>query len=291
VVVDGGPALSRPVLKALPVDWPLVHLQRPPCGVPDAFNQGLAVANGTYLWFLNGGDTLRDPAALVGMLAALDRDCSLDFVCGGAYLRRDGRALYPIGPRRTLLGNVLGRSWMCHQAVIYRRSSLDRVGTFSTAYRVAGDYDYHIRCYLAGLRGRFTTAPVVDYDMGGGSNDAATAFAEFKQIQRSFRGALPAWVSSLNEIVRTVEYHRILIMRTLAGTAMGSRLRPTWATLNRWMRLRRTSSRVLASGSMHRGRPVHGCDAASGGRDCTSGGASSARRDNDQRVQHGQEEE
>lgn len=239
VVVDGGPALSRPVLDALPPGWPLVHLERLPRGVPDAFNQALAVASGTYLWFLNGGDALREPAALSGMLAELDRDRSVDFACAGAYLHRDGRPLYPVAPRHTLLGNILGRSWMCHQAVVYRRSSLDRVGMFSTACRAASDYDYHIRCYVAGLRGRFTTVPVVDYDMGGGSNDVVTVFAEFKRIQRSHRGALPAWVNGLNEIVRTVEYGRILTLRTLAATPMGSRLRPAWTKLNRWVRPQR----------------------------------------------------
>jgi glycosyltransferase involved in cell wall biosynthesis len=240
IVVDGGPALSRPVLDALPAGWPLVHVEQRPGGVPHAFNEALTVATGRYVWFLNGGDGLRDPAALARMIEALDRDHSRDFICGAAYLRRDGRPLYPMAPRRTLLGNILGRSWICHQAVIYRRSALHRIGPFSTAYRVAGDYDFHIRCYIAGLRGTFTTEPFVDYDMAGGSNDIATVFGEFKRAQRAHRKGLPAWVTWANEIVRTFEYTRMLAMRTLAATPLGARLRPSWATLNRWLRGRKT---------------------------------------------------
>ncbi len=242
VVVDGSPALSRPVLDGLPAGWPLVHVERPPRGVPDAFNQALAVARGTYIWFLNGGDGLREAAALSRMIAVLDHDRSVDLVCGGAYLYRNGVALYPMLPRHTLLGNILGRSWMCHQAVLYRRASFARIGPFSTAYRATGDYDYHIRCYVAGLAGRFTTDLLVDYDMEGGSNEIVTVFREFKRIQRSHRGALPAWVNGVNEIVRPLEYGRILTLRTLAATRLGAGLRPLWAKLNRWLRARRTSS-------------------------------------------------
>ena len=238
-MVDGGPAVGRPVLETLPAGWPLVHLERPPLGVADAFNQALAAARGTYVWFLNGGDALREPAALSRMLALLDDDPALDLVCGGAYLYRNGRALYPMGPRPTLLANLVGRSWMCQQAVIYRRASLERVGTFSTAYRATGDYDFHIRCYVTGLRGRFTTELLVDYDMGGGSNDIVPVFAELKRIQRSHRKALPLWVNGLNEVVRTFEHARILTLRGLAATPIGGRLRPVWARLNRWVRPRR----------------------------------------------------
>lgn len=238
VVVDGSPARSRPVLDGLPAGWPLVHVEQPPRGVPHAFNAALDVARGTYVWFLNGGDTLREPAALARMLGVLQQDPAADFVCGGAYLTRDGRALYPTVPRHTLLGNILGRSWMYHQAVVYRRASLARIGPFSTAYRAASDYDFHVRCYVAGLRGRFTDDVPVDYDMGGGSNDVGTVFREFKRIQRSHRDELPAWVNCANEIVRRVEYARILTLRTLSATRLGAGLRPTWATLNRRLRRR-----------------------------------------------------
>lgn len=236
VVVDGSPAVSCPVLDGLPAGWPLVNVEELPGGVPQAFNQGLAVARGTFIWFLNGGDGLHNLAALARMLELLEHDLTADFVCGGAYLTRHGVLLYPTVPRRTLLGNILGRSWLYHQAVLYRRASLDRVGSFSTAYGTAGDYDYHVRCYVAGLRGRFTGDMLVDYDMGGVSSDVGTVFEQLKEIQRSHRAELPGWVNWANEIVRNAEHARIVAMRTLSATRLGASLRPAWTTLNRWLR-------------------------------------------------------
>lgn len=236
VIVDGAPERSRPLLDRLPAAWPLVHVTETPDGVPRAFNRGLEVATGVYAWFLNGGDGLRDRAALERMLAILERDPTVDLVCAGAYLSRSGVGLYPTAPWRSLAGNLLGRNWMYHQAVIYRRASLRGIGPFSSDYRVAGDYDLHLRGYAAGLRARFITEAVVDYDMSGGSNDVGAAFREFKRIQRSHRHALPAWMNGLNEIVRPLEYARVLILRTLSSTGLGIRLRPLWASANRWLR-------------------------------------------------------
>jgi glycosyltransferase involved in cell wall biosynthesis len=242
VVVDSSPALSRSLLDALPAGWPLVHVEQSAGGVSQAFNRAVAVARGTYVWFLNGGDALRDPAALSRMLGVLEQDRAADFVCGGAYLHRHGFPLYPTVPRHTFLGSILGRNWIYHQAVVYRRPALTRIGPFSTAYRVAGDYDHHICGYVAGLRGRFTADVLVDYDMGGGSNDVIAVFREFKQIQRAHADELPTWVNWGNEIVRHVEYARILAQRRLSATRLGAYLRPSWAKLNRWLRQRRTSA-------------------------------------------------
>jgi hypothetical protein len=125
--------------------------------------------------------------------------------------------------------------------VVYRRTSwLGSV--LSTAYHTSADYDYHVRCFVAGLRGRFTANVLVNYDMGGGSNDVATVFGELKHIQRSHRDELRPWVNWANEIVRTFEYVRILLLRKLSATPFGASLRVVWAKLNRSLRKRQAET-------------------------------------------------
>jgi hypothetical protein len=140
------------------------------------------------------------------------------------------RPLFAAGPTLSV-GAPCGRR---------RARAQSPVGLFSTAQRVARDYDYHVRCYLAGLRGRFTTDVLVNYDMTGGSNDIVTLFREFRQIQRSHSDALPTAVNWVNEIVRPAEYARMRSLRRLAATPIGASLRPSWATLNRWLRTGKT---------------------------------------------------
>jgi hypothetical protein len=90
---------------------------------------------------------------------------------------------------------------------------------------------------------------MVNYDMGGGSNNIIAAFAEFKHIHHAQRAALPMWVVGANEVVRTVEYGRIRTLRMLAATRFGRRLRPAWAKFRRAAHWRRAQLRDGASTS------------------------------------------
>ena len=243
IVVDSSPSLNRPVLAKLPRAWPLIHVEQPPQGVFAAFNRALGLAQGAYLWFLNGGDSLYDLRVLPKVLRVLDQDPATDLVCAGAYLTRSGTALYPTSPSRTFLRNLLGRSWMYHQAVVYRRASIMRVGPYSPSYTLAGDYDFHLRCYLAGLRGRFLADILSAYDMTGGSTDVVRVFQEIREIHRSHMAHLPSWVNWANEVVRTVEYRRIRLLRRLSQTKPGARLRPLWWKLKRVAHAGRVSFR------------------------------------------------
>jgi GT2 family glycosyltransferase len=125
---------------------------------------------------------------------------------------------------------------MCHQATIYRRQALERVGPYPVAFDVAGDYEFHLRCYLAGLRARFVADVIVDYDVEGKSCDVVATFRQLKAIQRAHAGALPRWVRWANEVIRAIEYGRIVGLRRLSATPVGAALRPAWVRLNRRVR-------------------------------------------------------
>jgi hypothetical protein len=241
LVIDASPDLNRPVLGRLTPGWPLVHVIQAPKGIYEAFNQALVLAHGAYVWFLNGGDGLRRFDTLQALLRMLDADPGLDLVGAGAYLRRAGEPLYPVYPWRSLIANLVGRSWIYHQAMIYRRASLARVGPYATTYRSTGDYELNMRCYIAGLRGRFIGEALVDYDTTGGSSDVSLVFRELKASQQAHRSALPWWVRHANELARPAEHARTRALRWLASTRPGRALRPVWVRLNRGARAARRS--------------------------------------------------
>jgi glycosyltransferase involved in cell wall biosynthesis len=238
VVVDGSPDVNAALLAALPASWPLIHLAQPPAGIYPAFNLALSRARGRYVWFLNGGDGLCDGGALAKALAALESAPELDLVAGGALRTRRGRPLYPTRPRRSFVLNLLGRNWICHQATIYRRRVFDTVGPYALAFDATGDYEHHLRCYLAGLRAAFAGDLIATYDVEGGSNDVVAVFRQVKAIQRLHGAALPGWVRGANEIIRPLEYWRIRGLRRLARTRLGSVARRIWVRVHRWARAR-----------------------------------------------------
>ncbi|MBI3555404.1 MAG: glycosyltransferase [Deltaproteobacteria bacterium] len=95
VIVDSSPTENAATLAPLRGKISrLVHLTTPAEGVYAAINAGLAKACGEYVWFLNGGDRLRDRAALATALEAFRADEGCDLIASGVELQRDGGYLY-----------------------------------------------------------------------------------------------------------------------------------------------------------------------------------------------------
>lgn len=233
IVVDSSPADNKAVLADLPRNWPLVHVQAPPKGVYPAFNAGLERAQGQYFWFLNGGDRLVSLATLAKAIETLRGDSLLDFVCAGAQLYRDGRYLYSRQPAENLFAAIVGSNRLCHQALVYRRSVFDRLGSFSTDLKIAGDYEHHFRCYAMGLKLGRVDGDLVVFDMGGVSGNYANAFSEFRVVHGRIRGRVPTWVSLANSAVWAEERAKIGVLKFFARSRAADALRPLWLAWNR----------------------------------------------------------
>lgn len=154
----------------------------------------------------------------------LDSMENLDLIVTGAMLTRKGEPLYPRLPAHSFTWTLLGHNKVCHQAMLYRRDALRRVGDFNPKYPQAADYEHYFRCLIEGLRVRCLRKELVDFDMDGTSNDYHNAFKEFKTIHRDLAPKLPTWVNIANEIFRTLELAKVATMK---------RLRPLWVRWNR----------------------------------------------------------
>lgn len=121
-----------------------VHSE-PDHGLYDAMNKGLRHATGTYIWYLNAGDTLRTPDTVRTVCAALETH-QPDLLYGdtmivdGAYQDLHPRWLRP--PHRLTQRSFANGMLICHQAFIPRRSLAP---LYDLRYRYSADYDWCIR--------------------------------------------------------------------------------------------------------------------------------------------------
>lgn len=128
-------------------------------GQTDALNKGLARTTGEVLGFLNADDVLV-PGALRAVAAAFDENPEIDLVYGRVeWIDAEGRAQGTHSGDISTLGEVLDvqRVWWAQRQwvqpeVFFRRRLWERVGAFDTRYHLAFDYDYWVRCFLAGAR-------------------------------------------------------------------------------------------------------------------------------------------
>jgi glycosyltransferase involved in cell wall biosynthesis len=231
LVVDSSPDRHRPVLKAYRAH-PVRHFEEPPLGIYPAMNTGIRSAKGAFLWFLNGGDRLKSARNLQEAVATLRRQPSAELCYAAAALFRNGAFLHTQHPSPGVRP-MLGINRVCHQAILYRASLFGRIGLFSEEYKLASDYELHLRAMAEGARTAILDLPIVEYDMDGQSSKVEPVFSEFEKIHLSLaaEGKLP--LAMVHALVRRAEKARIRSLKALGATTLGPGLRGFWHQLKR----------------------------------------------------------
>ncbi|MDD6929036.1 MAG: glycosyltransferase family 2 protein [Bacteroidales bacterium] len=144
LVIDG--ASQDKTLSLVQTLYPraTVHSE-PDHGLYDAMNKGLRHATGTYIWYLNAGDTLRTPDTVRTVCAALETH-QPDLLYGdtmivdGTYQDLHPRRLRP--PHQLTQRSFANGMLICHQAFIPRRKLAP---LYDLRYRYSADYDWCIK--------------------------------------------------------------------------------------------------------------------------------------------------
>ncbi len=177
-------------------------------GIASAFNEGLRVARGEWVWFLNGGDALHEEISPDWMEALLSRTRA-DLVVGCIHADGDAgpRVLAPLHEQWPPL-----HCWLPHPATLVRRQVLIGVGGFSTRYRACMDFDLWQRLLGAGARADVVRMSFARFDLRGLSSRSENVGLLFREngvvlwrhqgvvwraILRSAFGLLLAWLRAL----------------------------------------------------------------------------------------------
>jgi len=137
IVVDGGSTDDDTLQVIEEYGGSLKFISEADRGVYDAFNKGVRLSSGKYLYFLGAGDCLRE-GVLERIAAGLPAGGGPSFVYGCAHLARHG--LLQRGPFR--MRNFTIRN-ICHQAIFYERSIFDVLGGFDLKYKVYADWAFN----------------------------------------------------------------------------------------------------------------------------------------------------
>jgi glycosyltransferase involved in cell wall biosynthesis len=109
-------------------------------GIYEAMNMGILESQSTFLWFMNSGDTFIDSNALKHGLEIISK-LEVGFVVGGYKVIGQPKIYKQNNSKLTALGFAFTRRGGCHQAMIFRRTSVIECGLFSTKFRLAADYE------------------------------------------------------------------------------------------------------------------------------------------------------
>jgi glycosyltransferase involved in cell wall biosynthesis len=143
----------------------LTLVSEPDDGVYYAFNKGIDLATGKYLYFIGAGDCLRK-GVLEQVKEFLPKE-DANFVYGNCYFVKrkgfDGRKF-----------SSFDFTWtnICHQGEFYHRSIFDIIGKYDLRYKIFADWMLNLKCFLhRGINERYIPIYIADYQEGGVSCD------------------------------------------------------------------------------------------------------------------------
>ena len=162
-------------------------------GIHHAWNKAIQVSKGEWLYFLGADDALNnknvlsefrdicedvDNQLIYGQVMVMTKDWVTKTI-----MDRDWRGI------KTKFLNSENR--IPHQATFHHRNLFHKYGRFDESLKIAGDYDFLLRCYLNGEEPYYVEKYLVSNIMEGGmSNNYAVmlnTFLEFGKIRKKHK--------------------------------------------------------------------------------------------------------
>lgn len=164
IVIDGGSHDETRALLEARQNSLAAWVSEPDSGISEAMNKGVALSSGEWLLFLHADDRLYSNstmATVAPLLGASDADIVAFPILYG---ENPGRVLTPRGANHWLRL----KTGFLHQGAFIRRRVFDQIGLHDTALKIAMDYDFFLRAWLAGVSFSTCDAPVVARMSDGG---------------------------------------------------------------------------------------------------------------------------
>ena len=116
-------------------------------GISEAFNKGIKIAKGDYLFFLNAGDVFTDKKVLKKVS---DKLIILDCEILTFNISVKNHGLWAKKPED--LKNAWKTSMIPHQGTFIHKSVFEKIGLYNEYYRIRMDYDFFKRCFYKGFK-------------------------------------------------------------------------------------------------------------------------------------------
>lgn len=229
IVVDDGSTDDTAAVLSAYGDH-IVARRQPNQSAPVARNNGVAVARGDYLVFLDSDDRLL-PGSLVQLAAALDANPALGLVVGGfRFVDASGAPIREVRPWANrpafTLENLLFGGLSSLGAAMLRRAWLPAVGGFDPAIRCTDDMDLWFRLYLAGCPMAWVPIIVSEYRVHNGNitrDPAAFYQSQRDALDKLFaRDDLPPEATALRAGIYAQKYLAEAAHRHAAGDETGA---------------------------------------------------------------------
>ncbi len=119
------------------------YISEPDNGIYDAMNKGIALAKGSYLYFM-GSDDVFYSKDILHNLFSLDCFNTTDLIYGDVLFKYNKMK---VGEEKTYLKLIKNLENICHQSIFYSRHIFEKLGQYDLNYPIYADFNMNIRCF------------------------------------------------------------------------------------------------------------------------------------------------
>lgn len=139
-------------------------------GIYNAFNKAISLARGSIICIVNADDWLEPDAAMIAA-DLLTSHSELTVLFTAAVVRDDLRGSRVWIPQSVSAGSYFTCANVCHNGMYAKRCVYDVVGMYNENYKIAGDFEWIMRCLEYNINFIYSDKITVNYSVGGMSSD------------------------------------------------------------------------------------------------------------------------
>jgi glycosyltransferase involved in cell wall biosynthesis len=222
IIIDGGSNDGTVDLLWANEEQISYWVSEPDQGIYNAWNKGLAQAQGEWICFLGADDFFWELQVLERISTQLEKlPASIQVAYGQTMLiSMDGESLYSVGePWEKIKERFLQVMCINHQGVMHRRGLFEQHGKFDESFHIAGDYELLLRELKKSDASFIPGTIFVAMRQGGISSkpeNTLLAMKELRRAQRMHGQLMPGWIWFM-AMVRV--YIRLLLWNSIGEQA------------------------------------------------------------------------
>lgn len=221
IIIDGMSSDNTvQIAKKYQLNFPHIKIiSEPDKGIYDAMNKGVGMAQGEWVYFMGGDDSIFEPTTFEKIFQHENLE-NIEIIYGDVYFAGlnkiyDGEFTYS----KLITKNI------CHQAILYRIRVFEKMGKFNIKYKVLADWDHNIKWfYSSKISKSYTNQIIANFGKGGiSSKYVDERFIKDKSFNVIINGLRKLEKSELISLVRNAlryakndnSWYRIYFLLTL----------------------------------------------------------------------------
>lgn len=153
-------------------------ISEPDNGIYDAMNKGIQKATGDWVIFMNAGDSFYSSSIIDSFIKDVKKDTQL---YNGAinFIDEENKTITNRPP------HGLEKVWItipCWHQASFIKTSLMKKYKYSLEYKIAGDHDFYLKCYVNNKKFQFTNNTLANM-IGGGLHKQQAKLAQIESIK------------------------------------------------------------------------------------------------------------